>query len=73
MDKNPNKELKCSPKNRQKVHIWGSISVRGVLTCHTFRCNLDGPYYVSIIDDYLLPAARHQFGQHWRLQQDNDP
>ena len=55
--KNPNKELKCSPKNRQKVHIWGAISVKGVLTCHTFRCNLNGPYYACILEDYLLPAA----------------
>ena len=53
----PNKEFKSSPKNRQKVHVWGAISVEGVLTCHTFRCNLDGPYYVSILEDYLLPAA----------------
>ncbi|CAF3770521.1 unnamed protein product [Rotaria sp. Silwood1] len=55
--KNPNQEFKCSPKNRQKVHIWGAISVKGMLTCHTFRCNLDGPYYFSILEDYLLPAA----------------
>ncbi|CAF4710322.1 unnamed protein product [Rotaria socialis] len=53
--KNPNKELKCSPKNCQKAHIWCSNKCEGIL------------------DDYLLPAARHQFGQHWRLQQDNDP
>jgi hypothetical protein len=53
----PNKEFKCSPKKRQKVHVWGAISVKGILTCHTFRCNLDGPYYVSILEDYLLPAA----------------
>ena len=58
--KNPNKELKCAPKNRQKVHIWGAISVKGVLTYHTFRCNLDGPYYASILEDYLLPAARRK-------------
>ena len=58
--KNPNEEFKCSPKNRQKVHIWGAISVKGVLTCHTFRCNLDGPYYASILEDYLLPAAKRK-------------
>ena len=55
--KTPKIELKCSPKNRQKVHVWGAISVKGILTCHTFRRNLDGPYYVSILEDYLLPAA----------------
>lgn len=43
----PHKEFKSSPRNLQKVHVWGAISVRGVLSCHTFRCNLDGCYYVS--------------------------
>jgi cobalamin biosynthesis Co2+ chelatase CbiK len=57
--KNSSKELKCSPKNSQKVHIWGggAITVKGVLIYHTFRCNLDGPYYASILEDYLIPAA----------------
>ncbi|CAF1461875.1 unnamed protein product [Rotaria sordida] len=58
--KNPNQEFKCSPKNRQKVHVWGAISVKGVFTCHTFRCNLNGSYYVSILEDYLLPAATRE-------------
>jgi len=58
--KHPNKQFKRIPKNRQKVHVWGSISVKGVLTCHTFRCNLDGPYYVHILENYLLPAARRK-------------
>jgi len=71
--KHPNDELKCRPKNRQKVHVWGAISVKGALTCHTFRCNLNGPYYVHILENYLLPAARQQFRRNWCLQQDNDP
>jgi queuine/archaeosine tRNA-ribosyltransferase len=58
--KTPNKELKRLPKIRQKVHIWGAISVKSVLTYHTFRCNLDGPYYASILEDYLLPAVKRK-------------
>ena len=69
----PNNELKRKPKNRQKVHVWGAVSVRGVLTCHTFRCNLNGSYYVHILKNYLLPAATKEFRQNWCLQQDNDP
>jgi transposase len=69
----PNNESKRIPKNRQKVQMWGAISVRGVLTCHTFRCNLDGSYYVHILKNYLLPAAKQEFHQKWCLQQDNDP
>ncbi|CAF3774289.1 unnamed protein product [Rotaria sp. Silwood1] len=54
--KNPNNALKLVPKNRQKVHAWGAISMKGVLSCHTLRCNLSGPYYVHILKNYLLPA-----------------
>jgi hypothetical protein len=69
----PNNESKRILKNRQKVHMWGAISVRGVLSCHTFRCNLDGSYYVHILKNYLLPAAKQEFHQKWCLQQDTDP
>ncbi|CAF1500291.1 unnamed protein product [Adineta steineri] len=30
-------------------------------------------YYVHMLENYLLPAAKQQFRQNWRLQQDNDP
>ena len=56
----PDQEFKCLLNNRQKVHVSGAIDVNDVLTCHTFRCNLDGPYYVSILEDYLLPAATRE-------------
>lgn len=71
--KHPNNELKRISKNRQKVHVWGAMTVKSVLTCHTFRRNLDGSYYVYILENFPLPAARRQFYQSWRLQQDNDP
>ncbi len=34
---------------------------------------MDGPYYVQILQDHLLPRANKQFGRRWRFQQDNDP
>ena len=34
---------------------------------------MDGPFYVSILQTYLLPAAQKMYGRNWRLQQDNDP
>jgi hypothetical protein len=45
----------------------------GVLACHAFRCNLNRPYYVDMLENSLLSASRQQFCQKWRLQQDNDP
>ena len=34
---------------------------------------MDGPFYVSILENKLLPAAQNMYRRNWRLQQDNDP
>ena len=47
--------------------------MKGVLACHTFRCNLNSQYYIDILKNQLLPAAKQRFRKNWRLQQDNDP
>ena len=70
--KHPYTQYKRIPKNRQKVHVWGTKSVKSVLTCHTFRCKLSNSYYVHMLENYLLSAARQQFRHSWHLQQDND-
>ena len=71
--KTPEKEVERKPKNRQKVHIWGAISIKGVIGFHTFRRNLNGDYSVDILTHHLVPRATRVFGRDWRLQQDNDP
>ena len=71
--KNPESEVKRIPKNRQKVDIWGAISIKDVVGYHTFRTNLTGIYFVDTLKHHLLPGATMQFKQRWRLQQDNDP
>ena len=71
--KNPEIEVKRIPKNRQKVHIWGAISIKGVVGYHTFRTNLNGIYFVDILKHHLLRGVTIQFKWQWRLQQDNDP
>ena len=70
--KNPESEVKRIPKNRQKIHIWGAISIKGVVGYHTFRTNLTGIYFVDIVKPDLLPGGTMQFKQRWRLQEDND-
>ena len=70
--KNPEIEVKRIPKNRQKVHIRGAISIKGVVGYHTFRTSLNGIYFVDILKHHLLPGATMQFKRRWRLQQDND-
>ena len=71
--KNSENEVKRIPKNRQKVHIWGTISIKGVVGYHTFRTNLTGICFVDILKPDLLSDVTMQFKRRWRLQQDNDP
>jgi transposase len=71
--KNPKAEVKRIPKNRQKILAWGGISVKGLVGYYSFKDIMDGPYYIQILENHLIPNARRQFGRHWRLQMDNDP
>ncbi len=66
-------EVKRIPKNKQKIMVWGAFSIKGQISCHSFRTIMDGPLYVKILQEYLLAGAKKQFGSRWRYQQDNDP
>ena len=70
--RNPSTEVKRIPKNKQKIMVWGGISIKGLIGYHSFKTIMNGSYYVQILQDHLVPNAR-QFGRRWRLQQDNDP
>ena len=60
-------------KNKQKIMVWGSISIQGLIGYHSFKTIMDDSYYVQILQDHFISNARRQFGRRWRLQQDNDP
>ena len=67
------KKKKRIPKNKQKIMVWGAFSIKGQLSCYSFRTTMDGAFYVEILRKHLLAGARKQFGSRWRYQQDNDP
>ncbi len=46
---------------------------KGLVGYHSFKTIVDGPYYVQILQNYLIHSARKQYGRRWWLQQDNDP
>lgn len=52
---------------------WGGISEQGKTPLFCFTNIMDGPFYVGILREQLLPAATNMYGTDWRLQQDNDP
>ena len=66
--------LKPQAKHALKVHIWAAISRRGATRICMFDQNMDGPLYVSILEEFLLPFLIEKFpdGQ-YRFMQDNDP
>jgi len=70
---NPSAEVKRIPKNKQKIMVWGGISIKGLIGYHSFKTIMDGPYFVRILEDHLVPGAKKKFGRLWRLQMDNDP
>ena len=53
--------------------VWGAIRAKDKISCNTFRSNMDELFYIKILQIHLLPAARQQYAQQWRFQQDNDP
>ena len=48
------------PKNKKEVMVWRAIEVKGRISCHTFKSIMDGPFYVKILQNHILPVARQQ-------------
>jgi hypothetical protein len=71
--RDPGSEVKRVPKNRQKVMVWGAISVKGKVGLCIFDGIMDARRYIDILQKNLLPAANRYFGNDWRFQHDNDP
>ena len=38
-----------------------------------FKTMMNSSYCIQILQDYLIPNARRQFGGRWQLQRDNNP
>ena len=56
--RNPSTEVKRIPKNKQKIMVWGGISIKSLIGYHSFKTIMDGCYYVQILQDHLIPNAR---------------
>jgi len=63
--RNPSAEVKRIPKNKQKIMVWGGISIKGLIGYHSFKTIMDGSYYAQILQDHLISNARKQFGRRW--------
>lgn len=66
--------LKPQAKHALKVHVWAAISRRGATRICVFDQIMDGPLYVGILEDHLLPFLDEKFPDgRYRFMQDNDP
>ena len=53
--------LKPQAKHALKVHVWAAISRRDATRFCVFDQNMDGPLYVSILDEFLFPFLMEHF------------
>ena len=51
--------------------VWGGISIKGLIGCHSFKTIVGGSYYIQILQDHLIPNAKRQFSRRWRLKWGN--
>ena len=47
--RNPSTEVKRIPKNKQKIMVWGGISIKGFIDYHSLKTIMDGSYDVQIL------------------------
>lgn len=55
------------------IMVWACFSYYGVGPIHWIRDIMDGPGYVKIMQDIMLPYASDEMPLIWVFQQDNDP
>jgi transposase len=66
--------LKPQAKHALKVHVWAAISKKGATHICVFDQIMDGPLYVKILENFLLPFLSTAFPDgNYRFMQDNDP
>ena len=53
--------FKPAPKHALKVHVWAGISKRGATHICVFDQIMDGPLYVKILEDFLIPFLNEAF------------
>jgi len=60
-------------KHCGKIHCWGAINMLvGKVAFMTFRCNMDGRFYKTIIQQTLIPNANRLLPGGYILQQDGN-
>ena len=67
------RKLKQRAKHPVKVHVWGSISVKGATRVIMFTGIMNARRLRIILEAGLLPFIEEKFNSHHRLFHDNDP
>ena len=70
-----NSEFRVSPtvKHSAKINIWAGFSSMGTFPLCIFEHNMNGEFFVKILEVHLLAQANVFHERNWFLVQDNDP
>ena len=60
-------------KHSAKINIWDGFSSMGTFPLCIFEHNMDGEFFVKILEVHLLAQANVFIEKNWFLVQDNDP
>ena len=71
--RNTIRKKKGIPKNKQKIMVQRAFSIKGEISCHSFRTIMDGLLYVEILWKHLLSGAKKQFGDISKITIRNTP
>lgn len=55
------------------VMVWGAFSAKGMGPLHRIEGIMDRKVYLNILENVMLPYAKHYVGRGFIYQQDNDP
>ena len=70
-----NSEFRIAPtfKHSVKINIWAAFSSMGTFPLCIFEHNINGEYFVKILEVHLLAQAHVFHDKDWFLVQDNNP
>jgi len=63
--------IECEVESREKINIWGAISLAGKVGIYTFRDNFNAGTFEDVLRQVLVPVAQDLYPDGCYLQMDN--
>lgn len=69
----PKYQLPTVKHGAGSVMVWGTFSAKEMGPLHRIEGIMDQKVYLNILENVMLPYAKHYVGRGFIYQQDNDP